>query len=269
MQAFPFGRITPGKSGTPPCKSGQLEKDLGLEVSSAKQAARLIIFDVIKVLFVGSSAPITHLLDLRCTGTNARNASARSPSVLVHYFTLTSIAFDLAIGVVGRCTFSTPSWNSAVTFVLSASSGRVKLRRKVPKDRSMRWNFFLRSSFSVLRSPETLRMPSSTVTLTSSFFISGRSALSRYPRSSSLISTSGDQSGTVRPSISPLPILFGKQPKKNALKRFCVACSISLSGFHVITLFNVFILFTFLDSVKAILVRSPLIVRVDPNLVYV
>src|SRR5581483_2022423 len=60
--------------------------------------------------------------------------SARSPSVLGHYFTLTSIAFDLATGVVGRCTFSTPSWNSAVTFVLSASSGSVKLRRKVPKD---------------------------------------------------------------------------------------------------------------------------------------
>ena len=67
--------------------------------------------------------------------------SARSPSVLAHYFTLTSIAFDLAIGVVGRCTFSTPSRNSAVTFVLSASSGSVKLRRKVPQDRSMRWNF--------------------------------------------------------------------------------------------------------------------------------
>src|SRR5882724_7990779 len=50
------------------------------------------------------------------------------------------------------------------------------------------------ASFSLLRSPETLRMPSSTVTLTSSFFISGRSALRRYPRSSSLISTSGDQS---------------------------------------------------------------------------
>ena len=61
--------------------------------------------------------------------------------MLARYFTLTSIAFDLAIGVVGRCTFSTPSRNSAVTFVLSASSGSVKLRRKVPKDRSMRWNF--------------------------------------------------------------------------------------------------------------------------------
>src|SRR6266496_2009293 len=68
--------------------------------------------------------------------------SARSPSVLAHYVTLTSMAFDLAIGVVGRCTFSTPSRKSAVTFVLSASSGSVKLRRKVPKHRSIRWNFF-------------------------------------------------------------------------------------------------------------------------------
>jgi len=53
MQASPFGRVTPGKSGTPPCKSGQLEKDLGLEVSSARQATRLIIFEVIKFFFVG------------------------------------------------------------------------------------------------------------------------------------------------------------------------------------------------------------------------
>ena len=68
--------------------------------------------------------------------------SARSPSVLAHYVTLTCVAFDFATGVVGRCTLSTPSRNSAVTFVLSASSGSVKLRRKVPKDRSMRWNFF-------------------------------------------------------------------------------------------------------------------------------
>jgi len=69
--------------------------------------------------------------------------SARSPSVIEHYATLTCVAFDFATGVVGRCTFSTPSRNFAVTFVLSASSGNVKLRRKVPKDRSMRWNFFL------------------------------------------------------------------------------------------------------------------------------
>ena len=30
-----------GKRGTPPCKSGQLKKDLGLEVSSARHAVRL------------------------------------------------------------------------------------------------------------------------------------------------------------------------------------------------------------------------------------
>jgi hypothetical protein len=46
MQAFLFGRVTPGKCGTPPCKSGQLEKELGLEVSSATHAARLIIFEI-------------------------------------------------------------------------------------------------------------------------------------------------------------------------------------------------------------------------------
>ena len=61
------------KSGTPPCKSGQLEKDLGLEVSSARQAARLIIFEFMRSFFVGSSALVGHLLDLRYTGTNARN----------------------------------------------------------------------------------------------------------------------------------------------------------------------------------------------------
>src|SRR4029450_3163909 len=64
----------------------------------------------------------------------------------------------------------------------------------------------------------------------------------------------GDQSATARLWFSPLPILFGDPAKKNGLKRFC-ASSISLSGFHGITLFNVFIYFTFLDSVKAILVH--------------
>jgi len=44
MLAFPFGRLTSGKSGTPPCKSGQLEKDLGLEASG--HAAPLIIFEI-------------------------------------------------------------------------------------------------------------------------------------------------------------------------------------------------------------------------------
>jgi hypothetical protein len=46
MQAFAFGRVTPAKSGTPPCKSGQLEKDLGLEASSLRHAERLIIFEI-------------------------------------------------------------------------------------------------------------------------------------------------------------------------------------------------------------------------------
>jgi len=140
MQAFPFGRLTPGKSGTPPCKSGQLEKDLGLEASSLRQSALLIIFEIMRFFFVGSKRQATKLAALH-RGKRA-DRSARSPSVLAHYVTLTCVAFDLATGVVGRCTFSTPSRNSAVTFVLSASSGSVKLRRKVPKDRSMRWNFF-------------------------------------------------------------------------------------------------------------------------------
>ena len=43
--------LPPGKPGTPPCKSGQLEKDLGLEVSSARHAARLIIFEIIRSFF--------------------------------------------------------------------------------------------------------------------------------------------------------------------------------------------------------------------------
>ena len=131
--------------GTPPCKSGQLEKDLGLEASSARQAARLIIFQIMRSFFPGSKEQATKLAALHW-GKRA-DRSARSPSVLEHYTTLTCVAFDLATGVVGRCTFSTPSRNSAVTFVLSAFSGSVKLRRKVPNDRSMRWNFFFWSSF--------------------------------------------------------------------------------------------------------------------------
>jgi hypothetical protein len=67
------------------------------------------------------------------TGASARNPSrAFATNVLQHYCTLTRTAFDFAVVVVGRCTFSTPSRNSAVTFVLSVSSGSVKLRRKLP-----------------------------------------------------------------------------------------------------------------------------------------
>ena len=65
--------LSSAKSETPPCKSGQLEKDLGLEVSSARHAARLIIFEFMRSFFVGSGAPVADLLDLRYTGTNARN----------------------------------------------------------------------------------------------------------------------------------------------------------------------------------------------------
>jgi hypothetical protein len=50
MQAVRLGRLPPGKSGTPLCKSGQLEKELGLEVSSARHAARLIIFEFMRSL---------------------------------------------------------------------------------------------------------------------------------------------------------------------------------------------------------------------------
>src|SRR5438132_7507691 len=42
--------LPPGKPGTPPCKSGQLEKDLGLEASSARHAARLIISEIMRVV---------------------------------------------------------------------------------------------------------------------------------------------------------------------------------------------------------------------------
>ena len=132
--------LSSGKSGTPPCKSGQLKKDLGLEASSLRHAARLTIFEIMRSFFLGSKEQATKLAALHWWRERTE-PSARSPSVLEHYATLTCVAFDFATGVVGRCTFSTPSRNSAVTFVLSVSSGSVKLRRKVPKDRSMRWNF--------------------------------------------------------------------------------------------------------------------------------
>src|SRR5439155_26670783 len=45
----------PSDEPEPPCKSGQLKKDLGLEVSSARHAARLEISEVMKFFFVGSN----------------------------------------------------------------------------------------------------------------------------------------------------------------------------------------------------------------------
>src|SRR5438874_2693290 len=55
-----FWATSSGKRGTPPCKSGQLKKDLGLEVHSAGDAARLIIFEIMRSFFVGSSASVPH-----------------------------------------------------------------------------------------------------------------------------------------------------------------------------------------------------------------
>ena len=46
--------------------------------------------------------------------------------------TLTSICFGLAFSLLGRCTLSTPSSNSAFTLSASASSGTTKLRSKLP-----------------------------------------------------------------------------------------------------------------------------------------
>src|SRR5437773_4120312 len=53
--------LSSGKSGTPPCKSGQLEKDLGLEASSLRHAARLIIFEIMTCFFLGSNEQATKL----------------------------------------------------------------------------------------------------------------------------------------------------------------------------------------------------------------
>jgi hypothetical protein len=90
-----------GKSGTPPCKSGQLEKDLGLEASSLRHAARLIIFEIMRSFFLGSKEQATNLAALHWWA-NARKPSARSPSVLAHYCTLTSIVFGFGMGRFGR-----------------------------------------------------------------------------------------------------------------------------------------------------------------------
>ena len=73
--------LSSGKSGTPPCKSGQLEKDLGLEASSLRHAARLIIFEIMRSFFLGSKEQPIKLAALHW-GKRA-DRSARSPSMLV------------------------------------------------------------------------------------------------------------------------------------------------------------------------------------------
>lgn len=51
---------------------------------------------------------------------------------LLPYETFTSIDFGFAFSDLGRCTFKTPSLYSALTLLPSASSGKVKLRMKLP-----------------------------------------------------------------------------------------------------------------------------------------
>ncbi len=53
--------LSSAKSGTPPCKSGQLKKELGLEAISLKHAARLVIFEIMRSFFVGSKEQATKL----------------------------------------------------------------------------------------------------------------------------------------------------------------------------------------------------------------
>ena len=58
--------LSSGKSGTPPCKSGQLEKDLGLVASSLRHAALLIIFEIMRSFFLSSKEQATKLAALYC-----------------------------------------------------------------------------------------------------------------------------------------------------------------------------------------------------------
>ena len=72
--------LSSGKSGTPPCKSGQLEKDLGLEASSLRHAARLIMFEIMRPFFPLVSMEQATKLSALHWGKRADH-SARSPSV--------------------------------------------------------------------------------------------------------------------------------------------------------------------------------------------
>src|SRR4030095_9962960 len=87
----------------------------------------------------------------------------------------------------------------------------------------MRWYFLPFSSFSNLRSPERTSTPFSTVTLISSFLISGSSALMTYSLSSWGVSPSGAHSAPVIVSSSPSR-LCGRRPRKLE-RRFCMSSS--------------------------------------------
>ena len=78
--------LSSGRSGTPPCKSGQLEKDLGLEASSLRQSALLIIFEIMRFFFVGSKEQATKLAALLVARTHGTfRTLAISASALRHF----------------------------------------------------------------------------------------------------------------------------------------------------------------------------------------
>ena len=73
----PDRKLPSGKPG-PPCKSGQLKKDLGLEVSSARHAARLVIFEIMRSFLFVQIAPVPNgTTQDRWTPLPVRDALAR------------------------------------------------------------------------------------------------------------------------------------------------------------------------------------------------
>jgi len=82
-------RKLPSAKPEPPCISGQLKKDLGLEVTSARHAARLVIFAIIKFLFFGSITPVPNgttqdrRTPLPVRGAIARGAGKRAVDTLL------------------------------------------------------------------------------------------------------------------------------------------------------------------------------------------
>src|SRR5262249_48372415 len=144
------------------------------------------------------------------------------------YWTFTETVFGLISGDFGRWTLSTPSLKSADSLPASTSLGNAKRRTNLPYSRSILWNFLPFSSFSSLRSPSTVSIPSSNSTFTSSFFTSGRSALTMYSLSVSWMSTGGAHSPN--DSVSVSNPLRGRSPSIR-LKRAWMPSS-SRNGSH-------------------------------------
>jgi hypothetical protein len=61
-----------------------------------------------------------------------RRLEPRASAFCCYQETFTSMDFGFTFSDLGRCTFKTPSLYSALTLLPSASSGRVKLRIKLP-----------------------------------------------------------------------------------------------------------------------------------------